>query len=203
MKILDVVQGSPAWLNARLGVVTCSKFDKVLAGKAGAETYRNELLAEWLLRRPLDTYQSAWMERGTELEPEARDYYAEWYEPVTQVGFILRDDEQVGGSPDGLIGDEGGLEIKCPKPETQVGYLLDPSSLVKKYRHQIQGNLYITGRKWWDIMAYHPEMEEVRVRVERDESYLEALDKALEVFVTDLIAAKEKLSAPKEIGVAA
>lgn len=207
MIILDCAQGGPEWLDARLGIPTASCFDKIIQPvklqPAKATAYRNQLLAEWLLKRPLDAFSSYWMERGTEIEPEARAYYAEWYEPVREVGLILRDDRQVGGSPDGLVGDDGGLEVKCPKPETMVGYLLDPASLAAEYRHQIQGNLYISGREWWDILAYHPEMEDVRVRVVRDEAYLEALDKALEVFVTDLNEAKLKLQEPRDAELAA
>lgn len=201
MKILDVVQGSPEWIDARLGIATASEFDQILTPATlkpskSAIPYRNRLIAEWLLGAPVDdTPHTYWMERGTMLEPEARAWYEMHHDvEVTPAGFVLRDDEKVGCSPDGLVGDLGGLELKCPTPQVHVGYLIDPDSLVAKYRHQVQGCLYVTGRAWWDIVSYHPELPKVVRRIERDATYIAALTAALDSFLADLGATKERLA---------
>ncbi len=206
MKIIQCEQGTPEWFQARLGIPTCSRLDEVLTPKTlklstSAGKYRNQLLAEWLVGYPLDFGgSSAWMDRGIELEPEARAFYELRNDvEVETVGCILRDDEMMGGSPDGLVGEDGGLEVKCPALHTHVGYLLDPASLVAEYRSQVQGNLYVTGRKWWDVLSYFPDMPDVTVRVERDETYIAALDVALAGFVSDLLAARAKLEPHRSI----
>lgn len=205
MRILDVVQGSPEWLNARLGIPTASAFDRVLTPaklqpSAKAEAYRNQLLAEWFVGHPIDfDGTSGFMERGKELEPQARAAYEFHRDVDVQVtGFILRDDEMAGGSPDGLVGKDGGLEIKCPAIQTHLGYMLQPQDLADEYRSQVQGNLYVSGRAWWDIMAFHPELPPVIVRVERDERYQAALATVLDAFVENLLACRAKLSPYRE-----
>jgi hypothetical protein len=208
--ILDVVQGSPEWEQARLGIPTASRFGDIITPKTlklskSSAVYRNQLLAEWLLGYPIEwTPQTAWMERGTALEPEARAFYAMEYDvEVQSVGFVLRDDERVGGSPDGLVGDDGGLEIKCPAIQTQIAYLLNPDALVDAYRCQVQGNAYLTGRAWWDILSYHPELPHVRVRIERDEQFITALDACLAEFLADLDEARTVLEPHRLVGVPA
>ena len=117
------------------------------------------------------------MIRGTELEPEARENY-EFItgNEVQEVGFIVDLDDTYGCSPDGLIGEDGGIEIKCPLGATMVKYLRSPDELVKNYWQQIQGCMFVTGRKWWDAFAYHPSTPHVLVRVERDDAYIELLE---------------------------
>lgn len=193
MKLLDVVQGSPEWHRARLGLPTCSRLDEVMTPKtmklsASASKYRNQLLAEWFVGYPIDFGgSSAYMDRGTEMEPEARAYYELQRDvAVRVVGFALRDDERFGGSPDGLIEEDGGLEVKCPAIHTHVGYLLDPESLVTAYHSQVQGYIYLTGRQWWDIISYNPDLPSVIRRVTRDEQYCTALDAVLAEFLDNL-----------------
>ena len=206
MKILDVVQGSPEWLAARLGIPTCSQADRIitprtLKASAQAATYRNQLLAEWVCGYPIDwSGSSQWMERGTELEAEARAAYElEMGVDVQQVGFLLADDGLFGGSPDSLVGDDGGLEIKCPALHTHIGYLLDPDSLVATYRGQVQSLLWLTGRRWWDLWAYNPDLPAVRVRVVRDDAYAEAFGEALSAFTAALVEGREKLAAHRQV----
>ncbi len=200
MIILDVEQGSYEWQIARAGIPTASCFDRILTPKtlklsAQSVAYRNELLAEWLLGEPIEAPTTYWMERGTIIEPEARAFYElQSGATVRTVGLVLRADRKVGGSPDALVGDAGGLELKCPAPQTHVGYMLDPAAFAATYRHQVQGNLYLTGRQWWDLQSYCPGLPAVTQRIERDEVYLAALDAALRVFLADLDAMKEQLS---------
>ena len=198
MKTLDLDQGSTEWMMARLGIPTASKFDRLLTPKtrkpsASRDNYRAELVAEHLMGQPLDWGTSAWMERGTELEDEAR----RWYEmdrgvDVEQVGLVLRDDGLVGCSPDGLVGEDGGLEIKCPAAVQHVKYLLGIESLADKHTGQVQGAMYLTGRRWWDVLSYNPALPAVQVRVARDEDYIAALEAVLEPFIEQVEADKLK-----------
>lgn len=180
MIILDQEQGSEEWLRVRLGRPSASMFNKLITqtGKpsSSADGYINELIAERLTGKSEPFHVTEWMERGTALEPEAREAY-EFItgNEVMETGFILDNSWQFGCSPDGLILDKGGLEIKCPAPRTMVSYLRDPQVGVKKYWQQIQGCMWITQRGWWDFFAYHPEMPHVLVRVERDDGYIDKL----------------------------
>lgn len=195
----DIDQGSPEWVKIRLGVVTGSGIDGVLTpGKllpSKATGYLNQLVAETLLGQPCDEFDgSAWTERGTQMEDEAR----RWYEfdrdvTVERVGFISTDDGRVGCSPDGLVGDDGGVEIKCPSAKTFVGYAADPTTLAAAYLGQTQVFLYVTGRKWIDLVAYNPAFNPVVVRVVADPAYQAALASVLPVFVARIDAAVAKL----------
>jgi hypothetical protein len=198
VRILDVEQGSPEWFMARSGIPTASNFDRILTPKqrkyaSGAGAYRDELLAEWLLGMPLDHGTTAWMDRGTILEPEARRWYTfQTGREVAEVGFVLRDDGMVGGSPDGFVGDDGGVEIKCPGPAKQVPYLLGEAST--DHTGQIQGLLMLTGRQWWDLVIYNPVLPSVVMRVERDEAYIADLAAALDRFVRELREGRDRLA---------
>ena len=199
MKILKMEQGSAEWALVRLGRPTASQADKLITPKtlkpsASAIPYRNMVLAEWLLGYPLDSARSAFMERGVELEAEARAYYElETGEEVRQVGFLLRDDGRFGGSPDGLVGADGILEIKNPSLAVHVGYLLNPEALEAEYRGQCQALLYLSDRAYVDLEAYSTVLPSVLRRVERDEEYIAAFDRALSEFLDDLDACREKL----------
>lgn len=206
MKVLDVVQGSPEWLRVRLGIPTASAYDRILTPKTlkpSAERfgYASQLLSEWFLGHEIDWGgASKFMERGTDMEPEARSFYELERDVSAQVvGFVMRDDGMTGGSPDSLVGDDGGLEIKCPAINTAIAYFLDPASLATKYRHQVQGYLYLTRRAWWDIISYHPDVPPVIVRVARDEEYIAALDFALDAFLRELVAARAMLEPHKAV----
>lgn len=191
----NVEPGSIEWMVARLGLPTASQFDRILTPKtrkpsAGRFKYRAELLAEWLLGQPVDWGTSNVMERGTELEDEARRFYAmERDVDVETVGFLTREDGKVGGSPDGLVGLDGGLEIKCPMAVQHVCYLLG-----EEFNHtgQVQGYMYLTGRPWWDILSYNPDLPPVIRRVERDETYISAFVPLLDELVAELDADKAK-----------
>lgn len=196
MKVIDCVQGSAEWQDARIGIPTASQADCLLTPKTRKPStqsvaYRNRLLAEWLTGYPLEPPTTLWMDRGVEMEAKAREFY-EFHRDVEveQVGFCLRDDRLFGGSPDGLVGEDGGLEIKCPALHTHVGYLLGAGP---DYLGQVQSYLYLTGREWWDVVSYNPDLPPAVIRVERDVEYIEALTKALDVFCADLAEQKEKL----------
>jgi len=183
MRIDQNEQGSFEWLAARLGIPSASMFAKIVTTKGAwstsADTYINQLVAERLTGEREEVFQSHHMIRGTELEPDARDLYSLMTDSeVTEVGFCLHDTLAAGCSPDGLIGEDGGLEIKCPAPSTHVEYLRG-GVLPSKYKQQVMGCLWITGREWWDFVSYHPTMKPLIVRVERDEEYIAALEKCV------------------------
>jgi hypothetical protein len=197
MKILDVVQGTPEWHIIRCGKPTASNFGKILTatGKAStsAQGYMDSLLADWLAGEPADAMEATfWMERGVETEDEARQAYSIITgREVQQVGFCMEDGERWGCSPDGLVGGDGGLEIKCPKASTLISYYR--SGCPAEYRPQIQGCMMVTDRAWWDFMGYHPSLRPLIVRVERDEQYIIQQREALEKFVMKMEEQKESL----------
>lgn len=195
---IDVQQGGPEWIKARSGIPTASQFHRLITPKtlkasAQAEGYRNEILAERLLGCSMDDISSEWMERGQAMEESARSWY-EWTREVDveRAGFCLRDDRTAGCSPDGLVGEEGGLEIKVPSAAVHVGYLLD-GTLPDKYRCQVQGSLWVTGRAWWDFLSYNPSLPSVLIRVERDEEFIAALASAVEALTAELVTAEARL----------
>lgn len=197
MIIIDVEQGTPEWHEARLGIPTASRFKEIVTpAKAElsktSETYLRELLAEWLSGQPTESFSSSWMQRGQELESPARTLYQFEREiEVRQVGFCRLGD--LGYSPDGLCGGDGLLEIKCPKPSTHIGYLME-GVLPTEYRAQVMGGLLITDRNWCDFLSYCPGMPPLLVRVDRDDKYIAKLKSGLDAFLTKLYEGRESLT---------
>jgi hypothetical protein len=198
MIIHECEQGSDAWKLLRVGKITASNFSDVLNRKTGRGTYMRRLVAERLTGQPVETYKNGVMLNGTETEPLAREYYEQLYGvQCRQVGFIELD-EWVGVSPDALIDVDGGLEIKCPLSSTHVGYILD-GRVPSEYIPQIQGSLWVTGRKWWDFMSFCPAMrtrKDFIVRVYRDEKYINILAEAVNQFKTELQKMIQTISNP-------
>ena len=178
MRVLNHEQGTQEWLTSRLGCPSGSGFDKLITstGKSStqSEGYINQLIAELITGKPTEFKVTEAMERGTELEPMAREFYelASGNE-VQEVGFCLHDVLMAGVSPDGLM-EDGGLEIKCPTPATHIAYLR-AGVLPTKYKQQVMGCMWITGRQWWDFVSYHETMPALIVRVERDDDYIKLL----------------------------
>jgi len=190
LRILEAEQGTQEWLDARLGRPSASQFSKLIttAGKpsASADDYISEMIAERITGEREPIYVNEWMQRGTELEPEARETYEFIHGvDVEEVGFILDDSGEFGCSPDGLVGEDGGVEFKCPAPKNHIAWSRKGVCPSKHYA-QVQGCLYITGRKWWDFMSYHPEMKPFIVRVERDEEFIEKLAEQISLAVEEI-----------------
>jgi len=151
-------QGSVSWMQARAGIPTASEFDslvtpefKVRTGEM-PKTYVAKKLAEAWLGGPLLTFNTFDMDAGQILEEEAIPWWElEFGQTVQRVGLVTTDDGRVGCSPDGLL-ENCGLEIKCPKPETHVGYLLK-GDLPKDYRAQVHGGMYVTGYPQWNFLS--------------------------------------------------
>jgi len=189
-QIVECEQGSPEWFAARLGLPTSSEFATVMAkGRDGGasvtrKAYLNKLAGEILTGEPAESYTNVHMERGKLQEEEAREAYSFMKDAEPQlVGFIVNGTK--GCSPDSLIGDEGGLEIKTALPHIQVERLLR-GELPAEHRAQVQGNLWVTERKWWDFVSYCPRLPLLVVRVERDEEYIAKISKAVDAFNEEL-----------------
>ena len=188
MKIYNVQQRTEKWLAIKAGKFSASNFHRLITptGKPSsqAEKYIRSRAKEIITGEIEDSYIDDNMRRGNLNEPKARELY-EFVtgHKVRQVGFI-EINEFVGCSPDGLIDEDGGLEIKCPKGTTQLDRLLD-GYYPQEYLPQIQGCLYVTGRKWWDFISYYPKLPPILIRIERDEEYIaklrSELDKAVEL----------------------
>lgn len=186
MIVHDVIQGTTAWLAARAGIPTASAFDRIVTPKGRpstqAEKYMHMLLAERMMGHPVLQMQTSWMGRGKELEGEAVLYYEGVRELDTTVsGFVTNDERTIGASPDRFVGDDGLLELKCPAEHTHVAYLLT-RSVDAEYYPQVQGQLWVTDRKWLDIMSYHPEMPPAIIRVARDDKFIETLAREVHMF---------------------
>lgn len=190
MRIIECIQKSPEWWRARKGVPTASAFNCIVTPAKFAQSAQRESYACRLVAEQFDKFYSISpefktmaMEEGNQLEPEARKYI-EFYRgyKVEEVGFCLDDDERFGCSPDGLIGDDGCLELKCPQPATHVRYL-DKGGLPDDYAPQCHGHLIVTGRSYVDFMSYAPGLPPHLVRVEPNEK-TEILRKELAEFWT-------------------
>lgn len=189
MKTFHVVQGSPEWIALRLGIPTGSSFERIVTpgGKASGEKtrekYMNELLAERITGMDAGDFQSKWMERGKTMESEAVQFYELQREMDTApIGFMMNDAETIGASPDRLVGDVGLMEIKCPSPGIHVGYLLKSGSAYEEYRVQVQGQLWISGREWCDMVSYSPFMPMALTRIPRDEGFIKIMAPLIEEF---------------------
>lgn len=197
----QIVQGSPEWFSARCGRVTASRVADVIAktktGPSASRTnYMAQLIAERLTGTTAESFSSAAMQHGTDTEPQARMAY-EFYQDVTVVetGFALHHTiGMTGASPDGLVGDAGLVEIKCPNTATHIETLLG-ASVPGKYVTQIMWQMACTGRSWCDFVSFDPRLpESMRMfvqRVHRDDARIAELESEVITFLAEL-AAKEK-----------
>ena len=172
-------QGTDEWRQMRAGIPTASEFATVLAkGRGGGEsktrrTYLLKLAGERLTGEPAESYSNGHMERGKAMEAEARDAYAFMRDAeYEQVGFIRNGN--AGCSPDGLIGDDGMVEIKTKLPHLQLEVLL-ANELPAEHIAHCQGAWWIAEREWLDFVSYWPRLNLFVTRVVRDEAYIARL----------------------------
>ena len=196
-----MIQGSDEWRAARLGKVTASNIAAVMAeGRSGKPSatranYIAQLVSERLTGVPYETFTSSSMQHGTETEDQARAVYTmNTGLSVQQVGFIQHPRiAGAGASPDGLIGDFGGLEIKCPNTATHIATLRG-ASVDGGYMKQVQFNMACTGREWWDFESFDPRLpDEMQMhvrRIKRDELAISEIEAA----VIELLAEVEKIT---------
>jgi hypothetical protein len=181
-----------------MGVPTASCFDKIVTPAKGelsksSRAYAQYLVAETLLREPLeperpDPYWIAW---GKLHEPMAAQQYAFTTDTeIETVGFVTTDDGRVGCSPDRLIiGERGAVEIKCPAPQTHMGYLIDGPGL--DYKCQFQGQMAVAELAFVDFYSFHPSLPPVLIRIERDEPFITKMSAAL----TEFLAMRDEMLA--------
>jgi putative phage-type endonuclease len=186
MRVTEFEQRTEGWFQARLGKPSASSFHKLITptGKpsASAMSYVDELVAERITGKQANVFVSEAMQRGTDLEPLAKEVYELISgESVFDIGFCLHDDLEAGCSPDGLVGDHGLLEIKCPMGNTMVSYLRAGNVLPSTYIPQVQGQMWITNRDSCDFLCYHPDMTLLLVRVERDQEFIDKLAEQVEM----------------------
>lgn len=198
-----IEQRTNEWYLERLGKVTASKIADVIARtktgfSASRDNYKAQLVTEILTGVPYEGYRSAAMLDGIEREPIARGKYADRiFESVTETGFVVHPTiPRSGASPDGLVGDDGLVEIKCPLTATHIGYLMDDGA-PSKYIPQMQWQMACTGRKWCDFVSFDdrlPENMQLYVtRVERDDVYIVTLEEQVRRFLEEVDQTVEAL----------
>ena len=192
----ETIQGSAEWKRLRLGKVTASRVADVVAKtksgySASRANYMAQLIAERLTDTVADAYTNAAMQHGTETEPEARDAYC-FYQGVAveEVAFVPHPKiDQAGASPDGLVGADGLVEIKCPNTATHLETLLG-QAVPAKYETQMQFQMACTGRQWCDFVSYDPRMpENMRLfvkRLKRDDKRIAELENEIAAFLLEM-----------------
>lgn len=210
----EIVQGSPEWFAARLGKVTASRVADVVARTktgygATRANYMAELIAERLTQTQAERFTNAAMQWGTDKEPEARAAYVFMRDlDVTEVGFVAHPSiDMSGASPDGLVGDDGLVEIKCPNTATHLDTLLE-RAVPAKYVTQMQWQMACTGRAWCDFVSFDPRMPEGRMRlfvqrVYRDAARVAELETEVAAFLAELDTKVSALRALYDLPVAA
>ena len=199
-------QRTDDWFNERLGKVTASAVAKVMAKlKSGASSadrsnYHAQLVTERLTGRPTESFQSAAMLRGIELEPQARAMYsfATGHE-VTELAFAPHPTiEMAGASPDGLCGEIGLVEIKCCEAKRHIE-MLNGDAPEDRYIKQVQFQMACTGRQWCDLAYFNPdlpeEMQLVVIHVDRDPAAIEEMEAEIVAFLAEVDATVTQLRA--------
>ena len=200
MKIITADQGSDEWHQAKAGIATASRFADVMAtiksGEAASRrNYLVDLVVERLTGKPLPTFQSFAMKQGTEREPDARmAYMVKTGAVVDQVGLCRHDAIACGASPDGLIGTDGGLELKCPERSAHFKYLRLKAE-PPEYTWQIQGGMWVCERQWWDFVSWNPDfpphLQLIVRRIKRDEKAIAHLAAEVKKFMDEVLAEAE------------
>jgi predicted phage-related endonuclease len=182
----DIEQGSPEWFACRAGLPTASRFATVMAkgeGKTRSE-YMRKLAGEILTGEPSEQFSNIHTERGNAMEDEARETYAFITgAEIKRVGFIRSGNK--GASPDSLIGENGGLEIKTALPHIQIDRL-ERDRLPPEHKAQVQGNLWVSEREWWDFCSYWPRLPVLTVRVYRDDAFIAQMSDEVDRFNDEL-----------------
>lgn len=201
----NVIQGSPEWFALRVGRVTASRVADVIAKtksgySASRATYMGELIAERLTGVPASSYSNAAMAWGTATEPLAREaYQAQTFDDVVEVGFVIHPTiPQSGASPDGYVGEEGLIEIKCPNTATHIDTLLS-GKVPAKYETQMLWQMACTGRAGCDFVSFDPRLPENMQlfvkRLARDDDRIAELEKEVAAFLAELDEKVNQLTA--------
>lgn len=190
----DIEQGSDEWFAARCGVVTASVIGQLVTAKTlkpavndTSRTLTYQLAAERITGRVVHTFATSAMQRGHLDEPIARDKYSEHHAAVTEVGFMVNSFEQwrLGFSPDGLVGDDGLIEIKSREPKKHLATIL-ADEVPAENMAQCQAGLLVSGRDWLDYVSFCGGMPLWTKRVEPDERWVDAIMAAVKLFESNV-----------------
>jgi hypothetical protein len=199
MQIVDCEQGTEAWFRARMGIPTASEFGTLLmSGKGGGEsktrkTYMRKLAGEIITGELMEQYTNSNMERGKQMEEEARDHYSFIADAEPErIGFVRSG--QKGCSPDSFIGKSGMLEVKTALPHILIE-LIEKDEFPVEHWPQCQGGLWVCEREWIDITVYWPKMPPFIKRAYRDEPYIKQLSDAVDKFNAELAFLVERIRA--------
>jgi len=209
MMIELMEQGTDEWFAIRIGKVTASRVADVIAKtksgySASRDNYMAQLVCERLTGQKGESFTNAAMQHGTETEPLARAAYEALKDVlVDEVGFVPHPTiKMTGASPDGLVGDDGLIEIKCPNTATHIETLLS-ESVPTKYYTQMQFQLACTGREWCDFVSFDNRLpEELQLfvkRVPRDEMYIKLMEAEIVQFIAELDDKINKLMKVKNV----
>lgn len=196
MIIHTMQQGTPEWDAVRCAKFTGSPIYKLQMAidTKGYNEYLDQLAYEIFSGEKVrDEIDSEWMQRGSSLEPEARlEYQLQTFNRVEEVGFIERD-EWTGFSPDGLIGDDGLLEIKCPKYTTVMKFVKDGKVIPKKYMLQMQWGMLCSKKTWHDYFVYHPVLRVEPIKVIPDNKIQDGLELAVQIAKREIESRVQRL----------
>jgi putative phage-type endonuclease len=188
-------QRSNEWFKARLGKVTASNLSNVIAMTKSGESayrrnYRHQLVTERLTGKVTQIYVNQAMQHGIDTEDEARDFYVFKHANVDEVGFIDHPTiDMAGASPDGLVGDDGLIEIKCRQPQNHTETLIS-HQIPNNYKLQMFWQMACTGRRWCDYVSYCPsfpeELKMVVIRLEWNDEQIKLLEEEVIKFLTQV-----------------
>lgn len=207
--MIEVEQRTDEWFAARIGKVTASRVADVIAKtktgySATRDNYMAQLVCERLTGQKGESFTNAAMQHGTETEPLARlSYEVAQNVLVDEVGFVPHPSiEMAGASPDGLVGDDGLLEIKCPNTATHIETLLS-QTVPGKYNTQMQFQMACTGRKWCDFVSFDnrlpAELQLFVKRVPRDDEFIKQIEAEIVQFLAELDDKINKLMKVKNV----
>jgi len=194
MIIHNIEQRSEAWHQVRCGRVTGTRF-KNLVSKETTDSYKDlltNIACEIITGKQEESYSNAQMEYGIEMEPVARAKYEELFElKVIEVGFLTPDEdhnyhEWIGISPDGMLDDNGLLEIKCPLARTHFEYI-ERNVLPSEYRYQVQGQLFVSGASYCDFMSFVPGMKPFIIRIKPDVELFLEFERRLDILIVQVL----------------
>lgn len=193
IEIFDCEQGSDEWFACRAGIPTASKFATVMAKGEGKirSKYMRQLAGEIITGEPMESFTNGHMDRGKAMEDEARETYAFINDAeIKRVGFIRNGNK--GASPDSLVGKDGGLEIKTALPDIQIERLM-AGKLPPEHKAQVQGNIWIAEREWWDFVSHWPKLPQFKIRVPRDDIYIKQMANEIDAFNAELAEMVERI----------
>lgn len=193
--LVKAEQRTPEWFQARMGKATASRFGDIMAKTrsgyaASRKNYMAELVSQRLTGTVPENFTSTAMQWGIDNEPLARlEYTLDTGNEAKETGLWLHDTLAVGASPDGFVNSDGILEIKCPNTATHIETLAT-KQLPRQYEAQVQGQLWVTGKKWCDFVSYDPRLPEnaqmVVIRIERDEKFIKELEEEIKKFLDEV-----------------